>query len=187
MLFEEGERRRQGRLAGAPRAENRPPPQPPQPQPQPQPIHHQAPPRYEPPAIPFWQPRGDVLSRFDWMLDGGMSAFLLSALALFSFCLPFNPTKFKKLFLRSAHIHRIVGLKGGRQFFTKNMIATLTCQYCFARLTSLADLRYHLSHTTKHPVYACCGRFFKTEADFQKHATMKWGDHENQVTRLLDE
>lgn len=49
------------------------------------------------------------------------------------------------------------------------MIDTLTCQYCDAKLNSIADLRYHLSRVRWHSVYACCGRFFKREEDFQRH------------------
>ncbi len=56
-----------------------------------------------------------------------------------------------------------------RHWFTTNMITSLTCQYCDVRLNSLADLRYHLSHVRRHSVYACCGRFFKREVDFERH------------------
>ncbi|KAI0702061.1 hypothetical protein C8T65DRAFT_719286 [Cerioporus squamosus] len=56
-----------------------------------------------------------------------------------------------------------------RHWFTANMIDSLTCQYCDAKLNSIADLRYHLSHVRWHSVYACCGRFFKREEDFQRH------------------
>lgn len=75
-----------------------------------------------------------------------------------------------------------------KHFFTANMISNLTCLYCDAKLTSLADLRYHLSHTRRHDVYACCGRFFKREEDFMKHTAAeprKWGRHVHQVRRLL--
>ncbi|EJF63850.1 hypothetical protein DICSQDRAFT_160351 [Dichomitus squalens LYAD-421 SS1] len=56
-----------------------------------------------------------------------------------------------------------------RHWFTANMINSLTCQYCDAKLNSIADLRYHLSHVRWHSVYACCGRFFKRDVDFERH------------------
>ena len=49
------------------------------------------------------------------------------------------------------------------------MIRELECQYCHTSLNSLADLRYHLSHVRHHEVFACCGRFFKREVDFERH------------------
>ncbi|KAI8986715.1 hypothetical protein BD414DRAFT_486849 [Trametes punicea] len=56
-----------------------------------------------------------------------------------------------------------------RHWFTRDMVNTLTCQYCGAKLTSLADLRYHLSNVRRHAVYACCGRFFKRQEDYDNH------------------
>ncbi|KAI1798029.1 hypothetical protein LXA43DRAFT_1106215 [Ganoderma leucocontextum] len=56
-----------------------------------------------------------------------------------------------------------------RHWFTSNMINSLTCQYCDTSLNSLADLRYHLNHVRWHSVYACCGRFFKRDVDFERH------------------
>ncbi|KAM5533573.1 hypothetical protein V8D89_012789 [Ganoderma adspersum] len=56
-----------------------------------------------------------------------------------------------------------------RHWFTSNMVNSLTCQYCDTKLNSLADLRYHLSHVRWHSVYACCGRFFKRDVDFERH------------------
>ena len=74
-----------------------------------------------------------------------------------------------------------------RHWFTANMINSLTCQYCEAKLTSLADLRYHLSHVRKHSVFACCGRFFKREVDLDRHLNSTtrfgYGGHEYTVRR----
>ncbi|KAL7284060.1 hypothetical protein ACG7TL_001337 [Trametes sanguinea] len=56
-----------------------------------------------------------------------------------------------------------------RHWVTRDMISSLTCVYCDAKLNSLADLRYHLAHVRRHAVYACCGRFFKREEDFDRH------------------
>ncbi|KAI0766295.1 hypothetical protein BC629DRAFT_1596450 [Irpex lacteus] len=67
-----------------------------------------------------------------------------------------------------------------RQWFTNTMIGNLTCGYCNARLRSLANLRYHLTHTRRHEVYACCGRFFRYETHFMQHTTMKVGYHEHE-------
>ncbi|KAI0777234.1 hypothetical protein BD413DRAFT_601706 [Trametes elegans] len=73
-----------------------------------------------------------------------------------------------------------------RHWFTAEMIKTLTCQYCDTKLNSLADLRYHLSHVRWHAVYACCGRFFKREVDFQRHVdsyNTRFGQHAYEFRR----
>ncbi|KAL1746746.1 hypothetical protein HDZ31DRAFT_33531 [Schizophyllum fasciatum] len=56
-----------------------------------------------------------------------------------------------------------------RHWFTTGMVRDLRCGYCDVLLNSLADLRYHLEHVTRHPVYACCGRFFRRDIDFERH------------------
>ena len=33
----------------------------------------------------------------------------------------------------------------------------------------LADLRYHLSHVRRHPVFACCGQMFQDLGTFDAH------------------
>ncbi|KAF7289868.1 RBR-type E3 ubiquitin transferase [Mycena indigotica] len=74
-----------------------------------------------------------------------------------------------------------------RHWFTTEMINTLICGYCNVRLNSLADLRFHLTHVRRHPVYACCGRFFKHEIDYDRHvqsyAARFHGDHVHQMRR----
>ncbi|KAI0659334.1 hypothetical protein C8Q70DRAFT_987272 [Cubamyces menziesii] len=73
-----------------------------------------------------------------------------------------------------------------RHWFTAQMITTLTCQYCDTKLNSLADLRYHLSHVRWHAVYACCGRFFKREVDYERHLdsqVVRFGRHVCRVLR----
>ncbi|KAL1695837.1 hypothetical protein GGG16DRAFT_86208 [Schizophyllum commune] len=70
-----------------------------------------------------------------------------------------------------------------RHWFTTNMVRDLRCGYCDAMLNSLADLRYHLEHVNRHPVYACCGRFFRRNEDFERHldaAPARFGRHVNQ-------
>ncbi len=69
-----------------------------------------------------------------------------------------------------------------RHWFTAAMINTLTCQYCDTKLNSLADLRYHLTHVRRHAVYACCGRFFKREVDYERHMGARY-DHEHEFRR----
>ncbi|KAJ2969405.1 hypothetical protein NUW54_g12972 [Trametes sanguinea] len=67
-----------------------------------------------------------------------------------------------------------------RHWVTRDMISSLTCVYCDAKLTSLADLRYHLGHVRRHAVYACCGRFFKREEDYERHVQsdpLRFGVH----------
>ncbi|CAL1708947.1 unnamed protein product [Somion occarium] len=73
-----------------------------------------------------------------------------------------------------------------RHWFTSQMIQDLICKYCDVRLNSLADLQYHLSHTRRHAVFACCGRFFKAEADFDRHVVAeprRFGLHLHQARR----
>lgn len=180
MLLEERERRRQ---ENQPRPVVNPPPVVDNPRPvihplpvvQPQPvIRHYRPPSpgssLETSAIyPGDLEQWEALERFEWIVDGGTS---------------FSPLP------REHPSHRSslnpIGVHGGRQPFTRDMVAMLTCQYCFARLNSLADLRFHLSRTNKHPVYACCGRFFKRATDLRKHIDMAWS-HNNQVVRVTDD
>ncbi|KAF9652364.1 hypothetical protein BDM02DRAFT_3089237 [Thelephora ganbajun] len=66
--------------------------------------------------------------------------------------------------------------------FTREMITTLTCGYCNSRLNSINDLRYHLSNVRYHPVFSCCGRFFKRENDLERHREAKFA-HNHEVTR----
>ncbi len=73
-----------------------------------------------------------------------------------------------------------------RHWFTANMINSLTCQYCDTKLTSIADLRYHLSRVRWHSVYACCGRFFKREEDLERHldsVSVRFGGHVDTIRR----
>ena len=66
------------------------------------------------------------------------------------------------------------------------MIRTLTCGYCDTRLNSLADLQYHLRAVRWHAVYACCGRFFKRDVDYERHASAvprRFGHHVHRVAR----
>jgi hypothetical protein len=58
----------------------------------------------------------------------------------------------------------------GRHWFTNDMLNTLTCGYCDRRVNSRAALRHHLANVRHHPVFACCGRFFKREIDYERHA-----------------
>jgi len=68
--------------------------------------------------------------------------------------------------------------------FTREMITTLTCGYCSSRLNSINDLRYHLSNVRYHPVFSCCGRFFRRETDFEKHREAK-SFHNHEATRRM--
>ena len=68
------------------------------------------------------------------------------------------------------------------------MIGGLVCGYCWTQANSLADLLYHLEHVQDHSVFACCGRFFSREIDFERHcnARVKNGRHENRVVRRAE-
>ncbi|THH30196.1 hypothetical protein EUX98_g3975 [Antrodiella citrinella] len=73
-----------------------------------------------------------------------------------------------------------------RHPYTANMIANLTCLYCDVRLNSLADMQYHLVHTRRHPLYTCCGRFFKRAEDWNRHteaAPRRWGFHQHSIAQ----
>ena len=67
--------------------------------------------------------------------------------------------------------------------FTQPTLSTLTCLYCNVRLGSIADLSYHLGNVRSHQVWACCGKLFRREEDFQRHrdAQIKRGEHHNTV------
>ncbi|KAI0084696.1 hypothetical protein BDY19DRAFT_1060100 [Irpex rosettiformis] len=69
------------------------------------------------------------------------------------------------------------------QAFTRGMASNFGCGYCPARLRSLADLRYHLSFTKRHSVYACCGLFFRNADEFEEHARSGIAVHQNVVLR----
>ena len=68
--------------------------------------------------------------------------------------------------------------------FTQQTISTLTCLYCDARLNSIADLTYHLARVRTHQVWACCGKLFRREVDFERHqeAQARRGYHYNTIT-----
>ncbi|KAJ6631063.1 hypothetical protein B0H10DRAFT_1980669 [Mycena sp. CBHHK59/15] len=72
-----------------------------------------------------------------------------------------------------------------RHWFTTDMIRNLVCGYCDVKLNSLADLRFHLLHVRRHPVYSCCGRFFKRVQDFERHLDTYparfYGEHVHQM------
>lgn len=73
-----------------------------------------------------------------------------------------------------------------RHWFTAQMIQNLECGYCDTRLNSLADLQYHLRSVRRHNVYACCGRFFRREEDFERHSAAvprRFGFHVHTVQR----
>jgi hypothetical protein len=74
-----------------------------------------------------------------------------------------------------------------RHPFTTGMISNLVCGYCNVRLNSLADLRFHLSRVRHHPVFSCCGRFFRRVQDYERHidtyAARFNGAHVHQMRR----
>ncbi|KAJ7487800.1 hypothetical protein FB451DRAFT_1528476 [Mycena latifolia] len=70
-----------------------------------------------------------------------------------------------------------------RHGFTTDMIRNLVCGYCNARLNSLADLRFHLRRVRHHPLYSCCGRFFRRVEDYERHTntSTRFGAHVHQM------
>ncbi|KAI0073639.1 hypothetical protein K474DRAFT_1720258 [Panus rudis PR-1116 ss-1] len=76
-----------------------------------------------------------------------------------------------------------------RHWFTIGMVQTLTCGYCHVQLNSLADLQYHMRTVRRHNVYACCGRFFKEQKDFDRHCVATsyrfGGRHVHQIRREI--
>jgi len=77
----------------------------------------------------------------------------------------------------------LTGVANNQHPFTRQTISTLTCLYCNVRLGSMADLSYHLGNVRSHQVWACCGKLFRREEDFQRHqdAQIKRGQHHNTV------
>ncbi|KAG9003805.1 hypothetical protein FRB93_010821 [Tulasnella sp. JGI-2019a] len=83
-----------------------------------------------------------------------------------------------------------VGIPGSTKTghaFTGAMVRGLTCGYCNARLNSLRDLRLHLANPNQHPVYACCGKFFKTRSHYDQHcrSIVRTG-HRNNMERAQE-
>lgn len=72
-----------------------------------------------------------------------------------------------------------------RHRFTLDMVEALTCGYCDAELYSLRDLKYHLAHVQHHRVFACCGRFFRREEDYEQHADTAPGRFGRHVHRMV--
>jgi len=68
--------------------------------------------------------------------------------------------------------------------FTGCMIRTLSCGYCNSALTSLEYLRQHLEGA-HHNVFACCGRFFGREQDFNLHRMAQRSAHAHMVRRTV--
>ncbi|KIM74131.1 hypothetical protein PILCRDRAFT_828552 [Piloderma croceum F 1598] len=72
----------------------------------------------------------------------------------------------------------------GNHPFTTRMVQRLNCGYCHARLNSVADLRYHLTHVRRHSVYACCGRLFEDANAYEQHQqAVGLGRHFHRVAR----
>ncbi|KZP22010.1 hypothetical protein FIBSPDRAFT_787821 [Athelia psychrophila] len=53
--------------------------------------------------------------------------------------------------------------------FTMDMINTFSCGYCGRNQGSLRDLQAHLRHVRRHPVFSCCGRFFRQQGHYEQH------------------
>ena len=98
------------------------------------------------PAHRYMEPANEY--EFDWMTDPGFSISSISVI---------NST------------NRRIDVLCTRHPFTTDMMRDLQCGYCDVLLNSVADLQYHLSHVRRHPVYACCGRFFRREIDYERH------------------
>ena len=47
------------------------------------------------------------------------------------------------------------------------------CHYCERKFNSLRSLEQHQLTTFQHPVFACCGRTFKTQRDLIRHFDRK--------------
>ncbi|KAA1473977.1 hypothetical protein DENSPDRAFT_840520 [Dentipellis sp. KUC8613] len=72
----------------------------------------------------------------------------------------------------------------GRHVFTKLNVRQLRCQYCFVPVDSLRGLQMHLA-MARHPLYACCGRLFRNEDNYNRHvrAGTRFGQHVHRVRR----
>lgn len=117
--------------------------------------------RFEPPRRAPQLPYFDVVEDFDWIDDHGAYS-------------PFLRT-FEDLTLPAGVLSLV-------HPFTREMITTLTCGYCDSRLSSIDDLKYHLNNVRYHPVFSCCGRFFRRDIDLERHREGK-PYHNNEVIR----
>jgi len=53
--------------------------------------------------------------------------------------------------------------------FTFDMVHQLNCGYCGRTFDSREALRRHLANIQRHPVYSCCGKFFRLREHYVQH------------------
>lgn len=49
------------------------------------------------------------------------------------------------------------------------MINECMCGYCGRQVHTLQALEEHLTNVRRHPVYSCCGRFFRQPEHYEQH------------------
>ena len=66
------------------------------------------------------------------------------------------------------------------------MIVDTSCGYCGRGLPNLESLRRHLANIRRHPVYSCCGKFFRLRHHYEQHRSALV-HHEHTCVRNDDE
>ena len=70
--------------------------------------------------------------------------------------------------------------------FTCGMFQQLSCGYCGSIFNDLVALRHHLASIQRHPVYSCCGKFFRLREHYLQHRSALM-DHHHTCVRGDDE
>ncbi|KIM87741.1 hypothetical protein PILCRDRAFT_814454 [Piloderma croceum F 1598] len=69
------------------------------------------------------------------------------------------------------------GVVVSKHSFTFGMIQRINCGYCGSTFVSLAGLRHHLANIRRHPIYSCCGKFFRLREHYLQHQSASWPHH----------
>ncbi|KAF7979604.1 hypothetical protein HWV62_26402 [Athelia sp. TMB] len=77
-------------------------------------------------------------------------------------------------------LHRPASLKN---VFTAQMLRTNSCGYCDRAHDDVQGLQAHLSNVQRHPVFSCCGKFFRQQQHYEQHASTGGGYHTDTYVR----
>ena len=70
-----------------------------------------------------------------------------------------------------------IGVVVSKHTFTFGMIQRINCGYCGSTFVRLAGLRHHLANIRRHPIYSCCGKFFRLREHYLQHQSASWPHH----------
>ncbi|KZP08734.1 hypothetical protein FIBSPDRAFT_802690 [Athelia psychrophila] len=67
--------------------------------------------------------------------------------------------------------------------FTGGMLKTFSCGYCGRYEGNLWDLQAHLMNVGRHPVFSCCGKFYREQRHYEQHQVSGGRDHHDTYIR----